>query len=263
MKWYNLLGDTMLEKIKNITILNVIQGKSVLQNTIKDRFSHVLVFKISGESAYVFQTETISLAEDEVLFIPKGASYSIRRLSDESEYVYINFEAELCAQIPQIYSFRGFKDKLYLYHNLQKLWLLGTEAERYKCYALFYEVLAFLTEKTEPQYAFLHKYKLIEPAVRYIKSELFSCDLKVEDLCALCGMSDTYFRNIFKAVYGQTPRDYIMNTRLSYAAGILISGEYDSIKALSESVGYPDALYFSRIFLKKYGVRPSAYGKNV
>ena len=252
----------MLGEMKNITLLNIIKGKSVLQNTITDRFSHVLVFKISGESIYTFPTKTISLSADEALFIPKGESYSINRVSDESEYVYINFEAELSDLSPKHFDLRGYKDKAYLFHQLQNLWMLGTEAERYKCYALFFGVLSFLAENAGPQYAFVSKYKQIEPAVQHIKANLFSCELKVETLCALCDMSDTYFRKIFRAVFGETPQAYIINARLSYAADILKSGEYDSIKSLAESVGYPDALYFSRIFLRKYDVRPSAYGKN-
>lgn len=249
----------MFAGMKNMNILGVVKGKSILRNTITDRSSHAIVFKISGETKYTFKNKILSLKENGVLFIPKGASYSLELVSEESEYVFINFEAEFSPNEPELYSLRGYEGKDFLYQRLQKSWVLGTEAEKYKCYALFYHVLSFLNQKEEQQYMPNHKYALIAPAIQYIEAHIFDCNLKIEQLSSLCNISDTYFRRIFKAVYGQTPQSYVMHVRLSQAANILVSGEYGSIKDVSETVGYPDALYFSRIFLKKYGVRPSAY----
>ena len=72
-------------------------------------------------------------------------------------------------------------------------------------------------------------------------------------------MSDTYFRKIFKANYGISPMEYIINKRMSRAQSIITSGEYNSINEVALSVGYSDALYFSRVFSKKFGICPSKF----
>ena len=77
-------------------------------------------------------------------------------------------------------------------------------------------------------------------------------------------MSDTYFRKIFKAIYGTSPHEYVTNKRLSRAESIISSGSYNSLAEVAKAVGYSDALYFSKIFSKKYGVCPSRYtNKNI
>ena len=70
-------------------------------------------------------------------------------------------------------------------------------------------------------------------------------------------MSDTYFRNIFAAHFGISPQAYVINKRLTQAKTIIENGDYDNLYDVALAVGYEDALYFSRVFKRKYGVAPS------
>ena len=56
--------------------------------------------------------------------------------------------------------------------------------------------------------------------------------------------------------------EYIINKRMSRAQSIITSGEYNSINEVALSVGYSDALYFSRVFSKKFGICPSKFIEN-
>ena len=58
---------------------------------------------------------------------------------------------------------------------------------------------------------------------------------------------------------GVTPKQYIQNKQLSRARDILNGDDCTSIHAVALSVGYDDALYFSRVFRAKYGQSPTAY----
>lgn len=259
-----MIGDIMLTNIENLKLFDIINGVSIKQRRFEKRFSHAFIFKINGESIYEFENGNLLLKQGDMLFIPKGLSYCVKRISDQSEYALINFNADLTANaVPKTYSMDGYLDLLYIYEHLARLWLLGGEAEQYKCYSVFYNILSFISAKEKPQYSYKKKFQKIECAVNYLHSNIFNCDLKVDDLHLLCGISDTYFREIFKANFEVSPQEYIINKRMSQARSILISGDYNSVKEVALSVGYSDALYFSRIFSKKYGVCPSEIMQNL
>ena len=52
------------------------------------------------------------------------------------------------------------------------------------------------------------------------------------------------------------PNQYITEKRLSYAQSLIDDGDFATISEISQSVGYSDPLYFSRLFKKKYGISP-------
>ena len=98
--------------------------------------------------------------------------------------------------------------------------------------------------------------------MEYLKKYIYDSSFKINKLHRLCGISDTYFRRIFEAEFNMTPQEYVVTGRISHAKSIIESGDFDSIKEVSELVGYNDPLYFSKAFRKVYGVSPSNINKN-
>ncbi|MBO5340100.1 MAG: helix-turn-helix domain-containing protein [Oscillospiraceae bacterium] len=250
----------MLNNIEDLKLIDIVQGESVARGVFKDRFSHAFVCKLSGSSTYHFEGRALELKAGELLYIPKGSSYTVMRSSqEESCYVLMNFDAVVPEAVPRNYDLEGFGDVRLLHGELARLWLLGDRAERYKCISVFYNVLSFLTKKENVGYAETKRSGLIRPAVEHLHANLFDCSLRVGELHRLCGVSDTYFRRIFKAVYGVTPQEYVTNKRLAQAAAIMSGGELHSIQQAALAVGYSDPLYFSRVFARRYGRCPTEY----
>lgn len=246
--------------IENLKLIDIVEGKSVKNGVFKDRFSHAVVFKVSGESKYFFSDKQLVLKAGEIIYIPKGANYSVNRLCEESSsYIAINFDGDIKDDTPFVCSMEGYSDLKYIYEQLAKIWLFGNESEKFKCYSIFYSVLSFICAKNSSPYSYKIKYEKIVDAVEYLHAHIFDVDLKIEDLYSICGISDTYFRKIFKSHFGVTVQEYIINKRMSKARSIIVSGDYDSLSSVALSVGYADPLYFSRVFSKKYGTCPSEY----
>ena len=252
----------MFENIENLKLIDIIESKSVKSGFFKERFAHGLVFKVSGESIYHFGNKNLSLKAGEVIYIPKGTDYSVNRITADSDYIAINFDGTVDDNTPFVCSMEGYPDINYVYEHLVKLWLFGSNNDRFKCYSQFYSVLSFVLGKLSSPYSYKSKFARIETAVKYLHAHIFDCDLKVEDCYFLCGISDTYFRKIFKSHFGVTVQEYIINKRMSKARSIIVSEDYDSINSVALSVGYSDPLYFSRVFKAKYGVCPSEYARN-
>jgi len=77
-------------------------------------------------------------------------------------------------------------------------------------------------------------------------------------LAQVASMSRCRFARAFRAYYGRTPMDYVIETRIHHAAELLRERRY-SMSEVAAMTGYRSAQYFSRQFRQRRGVPPSAY----
>ena len=111
----------------------------------------------------------------------------------------------------------------------------------------------------EASYGEKNKYRILDPAIVYLKEHLYDCELRVGELHRLCGVSDTYFRKIFRSRFGASPHSYVLSRRIRHAEAILSSGDFRTIEEVALAVGFQDPLYFSKVFKKACGVSPSVF----
>ena len=192
-----------------------------------------------------------------MIFIPEGMSYEYTSTQGEDNlYTSINFLADIDSATVSVCGMENFYKLGFLSERFSELWRFGTDADRYACMAVFYDMLSYIKNS---EIASDHKKKdrIIKPAVEYMRSHIYDCSFRVEKLHTLCGISDTYFREIFKSRFGMSPKEYVLFERISHARSIIESGDYSTLREVAESVGFSDALYFSKVFRRTYGVCPS------
>ncbi|MBQ9976938.1 MAG: helix-turn-helix transcriptional regulator [Clostridia bacterium] len=248
----------MFDNVENVKLVSSYKGVSKLQGTVENRKSNGFIFKLNGYGEYDFGDRALRVGEGEVLFLPKGACYNYRNVCDgEPHYMSINFLADITEARPTVLSLDGFAELDYMTSHFADMLKLGGAADRYKCMAMLYNLLAHASGIEHASYSDKHKSKVIEPAVKYMREHMFDPNLCVDTLHCICGISDTYFRRIFIASFGMSPRKYIISKRISQAKAIIDSGVFDTVGEVALSVGYTDPLYFSRAFKAHYGVSPS------
>lgn len=249
----------MFLNMENLKIISVISGPSSISRTYQKRPYHGLVFKISGESFYQFPEANIVHRCGEVFFIPQGAGpYRVSRVGEgDGRYVLINFTADLDAAQLKIYTPAAPAEIRNLMEKMEKELVVHEPGSQYECISMFYKILALLHTRDHKGYIPSDRSSVLAPAFAYLKDNLFAPSLRVETLHTLCGISDTYFRKIFKAAAGMSPKQYVLDKRLSHAKHILDSGEYNFIYEVAASVGFEDPLYFSKSFKAKYGCYPT------
>lgn len=98
-----------------------------------------------------------------------------------------------------------------------------------------------------------------EEAKKYMQNN-FHKKINVEDVAAHLCLSRAYLRNIFHQYNGISPQQYLINLRIERAKELLQTGRF-SVSSIAQSVGFADALMFSKFFKTHTGVSPSAYGK--
>ena len=94
-------------------------------------------------------------------------------------------------------------------------------------------------------------------AVNYIHYHLFR-PITVEELTDLLGVTQPYLYHIFTEKYGMSPKRYITDCKLSKAKQLLLETNLP-VCEVAASVGYPDALCFSKQFKKFAGCSPKDF----
>lgn len=84
--------------------------------------------------------------------------------------------------------------------------------------------------------------------------------LTMRGLAEQNGVNENRLFYVFSKYAGMGPGDYLMAYRLNRAKELLITGNAP-IGEVAKSVGYPDPLYFSRLFKNRFGFPPSRLRK--
>jgi AraC-like DNA-binding protein len=74
-------------------------------------------------------------------------------------------------------------------------------------------------------------------------------------------LSPFHFQRMFKLAFGQTPMQFLQQTRLE-AARRLLAHTGDGITAICFAVGFESPGSFSWLFRKRFGVSPRAFREN-
>lgn len=247
----------MIDSFKNVSIESSFHTQSKKTGKVENRKYHAFLFKITGSTDYFFSDKKITLNAGNALFIPQGSSYEYVRQSKDSLYTSINFFADVENPLPTLYPTNNFYKISEICNDFSELWKFGATPDKFTCMSLFYDFLSYLARITHLNNLKENNTLIIEPAIEYLKSHIFKCNLKIENLSKLCCISDTYFRRLFILRFNVTPQEYVISKRLAYAKSIIESGDFNNISEIAELVGYKDPFYFSKAFKKYYGVSPS------
>ena len=246
-----------------IKSISAISKTSSRKGEIIKRKTHSFNIRLTGSMRYNFKDKSMVVHPGEMISLPEGMSYTYCVDSEEeSTCTIINMVGDFPKNSePKIYHLQEFYSAEYIMYHLPDAWNFGTTADKYKCISHIYDLLAYMDNYDNLKYMEKKKFKIIEPAIVFLKNHIYDTNLKTESLAQMCGISNTYFRNIFSMRFGSSPKNYITEKRLAKAKAIIDSGEFDSVNKLALSVGFDDALYFGKVFKKHFGMPPREMNK--
>ena len=215
---------------------------------------HALSFRTTGSSTFTTENDSLKISSGEIGFFPANLVYTQNCRYEKVMVVHFTSEQSLPERIlkfttknPNYYE-QKFTELCTVWNKKQ----LGYE---YECKVIFYKILL----EIEREHAERRVDKLAS-AVEYIHEHFTDHSRTVETLSRLCGMSDTYFRQLFVARFDETPLKYINNMRLVRAKELLQSG-YHTVEEIAELCGFNNIHYFSLFFKREMGCPPSIYRK--
>ncbi len=81
---------------------------------------------------------------------------------------------------------------------------------------------------------------------------------KVSELARQLHYTPDHFTRVFRMVCGESPRDFLIRTRIEEAQHLISMSSY-SIGRIADLLGYSDIFHFSKQFKEKTGIPPSQF----
>ena len=218
---------------------------------------HALIFRIHGKADVVKGDDRIRLNKNDVTFVPAGYEYTIDTLRDE-EVIVIHFKASfrnahLIANIHSTHpeAFSVLFDKILL------TWQNRPCGYVYRIDSLFLSILEQIERQSIETCGDSIEFR-IQHSVNVIHENISNSSFSIETLAAEAGYCVSYFRRVFHAEMGVSPKVYLISLRIRRAIALLESGYY-SVEQVAEFAGFACAKHFSTIFKRITGRTPSSY----
>ncbi|MBE6750817.1 MAG: helix-turn-helix transcriptional regulator [Ruminococcaceae bacterium] len=104
-----------------------------------------------------------------------------------------------------------------------------------------------------------HKYKYISDGIELMEN---NADKTLTEIAEICGVSEGYFRRLFREYSGENPIEFRQKYRIEKAKQLLLSDENFSMAEIAEELHFSDIYHFSKVFKKFCGVSPSKFLQN-
>lgn len=99
--------------------------------------------------------------------------------------------------------------------------------------------------------------KPVRIAKEYME-ENYRQHITLDSLAELVDLNSVYFSTVFKRETGENISTFLQNVRIEQAKKLLVETN-ETTAAIADMVGYSDARYFAKVFLKATGMRPATY----
>lgn len=120
---------------------------------------------------------------------------------------------------------------------------------------VIHSIIGLIGEKKIPQ-----KKDIITEIKQYI-CDHYEEDLNLSDLANRFFFNPYYLSQLFKERTGESYLNYLTTLRINKAKELIVSTDL-RIHEICKMIGYSDASYFSRLFEKKVGSKPTEYRKS-
>ena len=203
-----------------------------------------------GQITYTQNGVTYIENNTHAVILPQGQSYALRG-NVSGNYPVINF----CTMTPLTDTIVEIplRDSEFVIRRCSEIrHLCATGGNRNKIFMLMYEIFSELNTEKE--------YNIISPAVRFIHENYFAKQITNADLAGKCNISEVYFRKLFTAQLGVSPKKYISSLRIRRAKQLLSEGN-STIAWIAENCGFDSTTHFYRAFKAKVGAKPGEYRK--
>lgn len=122
--------------------------------------------------------------------------------------------------------------------------------------ALIYKIFAIISKKRRKS-TVKHKFSYIKEGIELLESD---SNKPIDEIAKLCGVSEGYFRKLFREYSGDNPIDFRQKHRIEKAKQMLLLDTF-TIGEIAQELHFSDIYHFSKTFKKFVGVSPKNFLK--
>lgn len=218
---------------------------------------HRLYLITDGTATLQLKDRTIFLEPDNIYYVPPFSVVGGK--CDVFEHYFCHFSisepfTNLTHFINFTHSISANEEDKALFENIVKNFPCDTPQKSLLVEGSF----KLLFSKLFAGASIVHTQKLRFASVLEFINKNYAQDITLDDLAREAYLNKKYFCKLFKEYFGQSPWQYLLQTRLNKACIMLLDNNY-SIREAAHKVGFEDEFYFSRIFKKIFGLSPRDY----
>ena len=242
------IENMIVTKVRSVAFLAHQGGDTAVT---RGRACYGISFCVSGHISFEAGGEVFELTPGSAVLLPLGGTYSWV-CHKTGIYPQINFETErpIGDRILRFEfgSYSLFDTKL---KELQNALITSSNA---KGMSIFYDIIDSLGGKSR------RGNRILTGAIDYMLEHFDDASLSNEMLAAQAGVSEIYFRRLFKEMFGTTPKQYILGLRIKKACKLLIESP-SNVSEIAEECGFSSVYHFCRSFKDNTGLTPGEYAK--
>lgn len=251
-----VMGESMNE-LNNITVTEILDISTVISEK-GVRYSMIrrpamgLSFCKSGKIIYRHNGQEFISDKNRAIILPMGASYELAR-TEAGQFPLINFFCKGFS--PETFTVIKLQNPESYIRDFEKMKTLSLfDNNRPAVMSIFYDVINRLCNEEKAEY------DILTPAFDYIENNYSDNAINNCFLSELCGISEVYFRKLFAAGRGISPRQYILEVRIRHAKHLLTDTDM-TVGEISEQIGFSSVYHFCRAFKNRTGMTPSEYSR--
>ncbi len=227
---------------------------------------HFLIhYIIQGKGCFERKGKSFQVEKGSMFLIrPYELTYYQADAEDPWHYIWIGFDGKKCLELLEASGFRGdtcvlsFPRAAALFEEIRAVPDKTPFTETALC-AKLYQLFTLLSQEEGRGEGKKEGGDYVRRTVDFIQAN-FSRPVQIGDIARMLGIDRKYLCRIFSREIGKSPKEFLIQVRLSHAAEYL-SGRGYNVGEAARSVGYEDVFNFSKMFKKKYGCSPQRYQK--
>ncbi len=216
-----------------------------------------LIYVIGGKMECVYEGKTVTVSENEAILLDFRKPHQYYSITDRLDKWEVIFEGNVAkAYYDLIEGSWGnvFKVQGHTKNILQQMMKELDEPlpDDYELSLLFSSLFTYIIRD--------HQMKLSGPIRKALNfmSDNASSSLRINDVADYAGLSRSYFSRLFCKETGQTPYEYLLETRINRAKQML-SLDRIPVSGVAEQCGFVDTSHFIKVFRKKTGKTPASF----
>jgi len=243
------ISNITVTEIKDVILVNSKKNKN---DKMVCRPSYGISLCKSGRIEYKHKGKTYVSVPGKVVILPRYETYEINRL-ETGEFPVINFNT--AEQFTDEFSVIPVPDDNKYFRIFEEMRKIKFQPNNHlKMMRIFYY---FLEELNAENY---QAKKPIQKYINYIDLNYYNPELSISEIASCGNISEVYLRKLFRKYLHISPKQYIINLRISKSKELLESTDL-SIEEISKICGYTTVYHFCRSFKSICNCTPSEYRK--
>ncbi len=224
---------------------------------------NILLYLDGVDARYTLKSgEILNAVSGDIVYTPIGSEYHVemhnyrsRKINTVGIYFHLTDRDGVPFLLGDRVRVFHVPDKSFkLLFNKVDIYSERPKADIGRMKAGFYDIISELSVRN--RYSEGEKFALISKGILCLEQE--DSILSMEDIAAMCNMSEVYFRRLFKEYSGMTPLEYRTSRKIARAKQYL-SFDDIPVSEIAKKLNFGTTAYFIKVFRDHTGETPLKY----